>query len=150
MARTMVDVRVWHNTLEIRQQLVTEVCCDCAVVFAMPKNLYNRAQEDPTVHFYCPNGHSQHYTKDALAAARRERDAARRRAESAEAAVRAERANRKTAERQAAAFKGQATRIRKRIGNGTCPACHRHFTNVERHMGTQHPGYADALVTPSE
>jgi hypothetical protein len=148
MARTMVDVWVWHDDLSITQKLVTEVCSACAVVFAMPKELYDRAQDDPAVYFYCPNGHSQHYTRDQLAIARRERDAARKRADLAEATAKRQRERANAAERSASAYKGVATRMRKRIGRGVCPACNRHFNDVDRHMGTQHPGYAAAPVTP--
>lgn len=145
----MIDVRVYHDTLEIKQQLVTEVCSACAVVFAMPKALYDRAQDDPTVYFYCVNGHSQHYTHDKLAQARKERDLARRRADMAESTAKRQRERADSAERSASAYKGVATRQRNLATKGMCLAgCRRHFTNLQRHMETKHPGYADAPVTP--
>lgn len=41
-------------------------------------------------------------------------------------------------------YQGALTKIKKRIGNGTCPCCQRHFVNVERHMASKHPEYAGA------
>jgi RNase P subunit RPR2 len=145
----MIDARVWHDEVDSTVKLVVEICCNCAVPFAMPQTLRKRALADHSVSFYCPHGHSQHFVGKTEAELLADKLAlARRRAEMAEEAARSERLSRKTIERQAAAYKGQATRLRKRIGNGTCPACHRHFANVERHMDSKHPGYADAPVTP--
>ncbi|MBV6448554.1 hypothetical protein [Nitrosomonas sp.] len=41
---------------------------------------------------------------------------------------------RDAAERSARAYKGQATKIKRRVGRGVCPCCNRHFENLERHM----------------
>lgn len=30
-----------------------------------------------------------------------------------------------------------------RVKNGVCPCCTRHFTNLERHMASKHPGYGE-------
>jgi len=35
--------------------------------------------------------------------------------------------------------KGVLARERKRVGNGVCPCCSRHFVNLMRHMKTKHP-----------
>lgn len=43
-------------------QLVTETCCVCAVVFAMPAELMTKRREDQKT-FHCPNGHPQSYTQ---------------------------------------------------------------------------------------
>jgi hypothetical protein len=67
--------------------------------------------------------------------------------ESLSARLTHEQDQRRSAERSAAAFKGQATRLRKRIGHGVCPACHRTFRQVSDHMDRMHPGYADETVT---
>lgn len=39
------------------------------------------------------------------------------------------------------AYKGQVTRLKNRAAAGMCPCCNRHFTNLERHMGTKHPDF---------
>ena len=48
----------------------------------------------------------------------------------------------KHATRRMAAAKGELTKMKKRVGNGVCPCCNRQFVNLQRHMATQHPGYA--------
>jgi hypothetical protein len=59
-----------------------------------------------------------------------------------------EAAARKRAERRVMAYKGHLTRTKKRVGNGTCPCCHRHFKTLEAHMKTKHPEFATADVAP--
>lgn len=121
--------------------LVIETCCSCHMAFAMPADFQQQARNaGPAMMFYCPAGHQQHYTrsevqrlKDQLARAGTREQAARDQADASE--------------RSARAYKGHLTRARKRIGNGTCPCCNRHFANVEQHMRGQHPGYADAEAT---
>lgn len=44
-------------------------------------------------------------------------------------------------------YQGALTKVKKRVGKGTCPCCQRHFQNVQRHMATQHPEYATAPDT---
>lgn len=34
--------------------------------------------------------------------------------------------------------------MKKRTANGVCPCCTRSFTNLQRHMKSQHPDYVDA------
>jgi len=149
MSRVTVDARVWHDEVESTVKLVVEICCNCGIPFAIPKALRENALADHSVSFYCPRGHSQHFIgKTEEEKLRDQLAAASRRAEMAEGSARRQRERADSAERSASAYRGQATRMRKRIGNGVCPCCHRHFVNVERHMAGQHPGYADAPVTP--
>lgn len=49
--------------------------------------------------------------------------------------------------RQRDAQKGQVTRLKNRAAAGMCPCCNRHFTNLERHMGTKHPEFAKDVST---
>ena len=42
--------------------------------------------------------------------------------------------------------KGVLAKERKRVGNGICPCCNRSFSNLQRHMHTQHPDYGHADV----
>src|SRR5262249_46253386 len=115
------------SVLAYSGQLVIETCCECHMAFAMPADLQRQARESAAVWFYCPAGHKQHYAtsetqnlRDQLARAEQQRDYADTRA-------RAARDQADSAERSARAYKGHLTRARKRIGNGTCPACSRHF-----------------------
>jgi hypothetical protein len=51
------------------------------------------------------------------------------------------RADRDANRRQLSASRGQVTKIKNRVGNGVCPCCDRSFTNLRRHMSTQHPAW---------
>jgi hypothetical protein len=44
--------------------------------------------------------------------------------------------------RRAAAARGQVTKIKKRVANGSCPCCRQSFANLAAHMASQHPTYA--------
>lgn len=41
------------------------------------------------------------------------------------------------------ATRGVVTRIKNRIGKGVCPCCNHTFSDLHRHMLTQHPEFAD-------
>lgn len=57
------------KTIQVDVDLVTETCCNCGVLFAMPSDLQARLlQEAEKGSFYCPNGHSQHYLGKSLKA----------------------------------------------------------------------------------
>ncbi len=135
----MIRVDVTRADVSMTVSLQVLDCANCAVIFAVPDRLDKERREDGGG-FYCPNGHSLTYGESTL-------DKERERARQLEwdrdwfkDAERREREQRQSAERSAAAYKGQTTRLRKRAITGTCAFCHRHFANVERHVSTQHPG----------
>lgn len=111
-------------------ELVTESCTACGVIFAIPYDLRERLFKDGTT-FYCPNGHRLWFGKS-------EADKLRHRLDQTEAELERQRASTNGALLQLRAQKGHNTRLRKRIQNGVCPECHRHFENLERHMKTKH------------
>ena len=108
------------EVLLYQQRQVTEVCCNCGIVFSMPQEIRNLRYSDKGT-FFCPNGHSQHYVgeSDADKIARLAKDLARAKKE-------------RNAER--AARKRAAARIEK----GVCTKCNRTFQNVARHMASKH------------
>jgi hypothetical protein len=116
--------------------LKTIRCCACDLLFAVPQTWLDERQEDGRS-FCCPNGHQQHFTE-------RESERLRRQLKQAEAQVTHLRDQRDAAERSARAYRGQVTKIRKRVGNGVCPCCKRSFQNLGRHMVNQHPDFAHA------
>lgn len=119
-------------------QLYALVCCTCGVSFAMPEMLYDMARQDHNRWFWCPNGHTQHFTGQTAAEKLQEHlDTERRRSGRLAA-------ERDQVQARLRAQKGQNTKLRKRIANGVCPCCGRHFTNVERHIASQHPDFAKA------
>lgn len=119
-----------------------DTCCRCKSTMWLPAAVYAVARErQEEFTFYCSNGHAQHYTTgetetDKL---RRERDRLNQRLAEKDDDIRREREAREAAERQAAAARGQVTKIKKRVGNGVCPCCTRSFANLRRHMETKHP-----------
>lgn len=120
----------------------------CGISFALADEFIAARRKDHAT-FFCPNGHQRYFPQDNEAEklrkqVEREKENARfwrdRNQDSAEEARhQAARAN---------GYKGALTKTKKRISKGACPCCNRHFTNVERHMSTQHPEYAGP--TPEE
>lgn len=131
----------YANDVETTIKIRAINCCECGLTFGISATFEQFRREDKRS-FYCPNGHSQFFPgKTEAEIAQAERDAAR------ELAAR-ESNRRRLAEKEAAherrvaaAHKGWNTRIRNRIANGVCPCCNRSFTNVRRHMETQHPDF---------
>jgi hypothetical protein len=105
----------------------------------MERDFYNNRLNDHK-NFYCPNGHCQRFVGKTEAEELRERLHLER--------VRnmelREESNRIDARRRAA--KAQLTRLRRRIDNGTCPYCNRHFENVQRHISCKHKDASDGAA----
>ena len=106
-------------------------CCSCGVPFAAPSFFFEK-RRDTHEYFYCPNGHSQHFTAKT--------EAEKLKAELAEEQARHSRtlARLNTSERATK----KAERKLKRVARGVCQCCNRTFTNLARHMATQHPEVA--------
>jgi hypothetical protein len=128
-------IAISHN-----QVLATEICCNCHIAFAMPKELQDRRRTEGGT-FYCPNGHGQHYAKTENQKLREQLDRAnsdsqywRQRKVDADA-------QKEATERRLSAQKGQVTKLKRRITNGVCPCCSRSFSNLRRHMSSQHPDF---------
>jgi peptidoglycan hydrolase CwlO-like protein len=111
-------------------QLITETCCNCGVLFAMPKEMKDRFKREGG-DFYCPNGHGQHYTEPTVLKLKHQLD-------QKDATIERLVNNLDGTQRRLSAAKGQITKIKNRVHNGVCPECHRHFTNLEEHMKHEH------------
>lgn len=118
----------------------TLTCYRCGVAFAVPAHWVRQRREDKAS-FHCPNGHSQAFVQGEVdrLKAELERERAARQREIEATKHQRQRADRE--ERRRIALKGQLTKVKKRVQNGVCPCCKRHFTNLERHMHTKHPGF---------
>jgi hypothetical protein len=46
-------------------------------------------------------------------------------------------------------LKSQLTKVKKRIGHGTCPCCNRSFEDLRRHMESKHPEFKEPLQEPA-
>lgn len=130
------------TTFEQAVTLATVACCNCGVVFAMPADLRAKRVADKET-FWCPNGHSQHFTgtSDADRAKKAERDLAQMRdvAESHRKMASHNAALALAAEDALKAEKAEAARLAKRAKAGVCPCCNRTFRQLALHMKKQHP-----------
>ena len=111
-------------------------CPSCGIAYAVPEAFEVRRRADGKS-FYCPNGHIATYG---------ETDIDRMRAQ-----LEAQRALKVQAENRACVIADQLKRseaakrkLSKRLEAGVCPVagCKRHFTNLQRHIETEHLGQA--------
>lgn len=128
------------DTLNYSGTLSVETCW-CGMRHAVPQELadFQRRQHnngEKPHGIYCPLGHVWVPSGKGHAQIEREKR------EAIEARYQALRDQLHAEERSHSATKGQLTKAKKRIGKGVCPCCNRHFTNVERHMASQHPEVA--------
>ena len=123
-------------TTTIVQSLILETtsCIACGMVFAVPQDWLAARRKDGQG-FHCPGGHSLVFTVT-------ENDKLRRQVKQLEASRQAARDQAEAAERSNAALRGVITKTKKRVANGACPCCRRHFANLQGHMATKHPDYA--------
>jgi hypothetical protein len=121
-------------------------CGTCGIAFAMPQSLYDHCFKEGGF-WHCPMGHMRGWEEGQKA--RDEKDLkqqlarAAKRLEEAETQTREWREWGEQQDRRLSAAKGQMTKLKKRVHNGACPVCNRHFTNLERHMHGQHPDFAE-------
>lgn len=130
-------------TLEHTDTLVVHECPSCFVLHAIPQDMHDRRLADGK-DVWCPNGHRWVFTDPEVDRLKRKLKAAEQSRDAAQARATHEADQRKAAERSAAAYKGQATRLRTRAAAGVCPAgCHRAFQNLARHMASKHPDFSE-------
>lgn len=121
-------------------------CCKCGTEMSIPEELYQaalRSRGPKGIHFYCAYGHSQHYTEGETEEQklRRERDRLKQHLAEKDDEIRRQMDRREESERSAAAYKGQATKLRNRAKNGVCPCCNRSFANLAAHIRSKHPDF---------
>lgn len=131
------------NTILIYGQSHTVwTCKTCGVVATCPTDLYDQQRKSGGYHS-CPNGHQWGWSKTDSEdeRVRRERDRLKQQLAQKDDEIRRQRQAREVAERQAAARKGQFTRLKNRAAAGVCPCCNRTVSQMAKHMATKHPGY---------
>lgn len=126
-------------TVDRQIHLVAMHCGECDITFAVPDS-FKEERLNSGQAWYCPNGHGRVFKET-------EADRLRRRLRSLEATNTHLEDQRAAAERQARAYKGHATRLKKRAAAGVCPCCDRSFQNVARHMASQHPDFVEKAKT---
>lgn len=119
-------------------------CYRCHAPLYLPRELYEAAKRSPAISFFCAYGHEAHYPAGETEAdkLRRERDRLAQRIAERDDEIKRQREMREQTERQLAATRGVVTRIKNRVGHGVCPCCNRSFTNVARHMASEHPTWS--------
>jgi hypothetical protein len=114
--------------------------CWCGIRFGVPSELAREAY-DRAHRIFCPLGHSCTWQET-------EEKRLRRQIKLLEQTQTVLNARLDTTERSRRAYKGQVSNLKKRVTAGLCPfGCRRHFTNLERHVETQHAG-AELPGTP--
>ena len=121
-----------------------QLCCsECGIIYFFPERWCDKAADNHKG-WKCPNGHGQVFRESEKDELRRERDRLKQRLAQKDDDIRHALDDAQHERRRAATFKGHLTKAKKRIGKGTCPCCNRHFENLERHMASKHPQYAEA------
>lgn len=133
---------------------LTTTTCWCGIQYAIPSELHAHVQSQHRDGLrqqviYCPLGHTWTFAgksevekvREALEQAQREKIWAQNRADR-------ECRDRQSAERTASAYKGQATKARKRAAAAVCPVegCNRSFVQIRRHLSAKHPGYVESVT----
>ena len=121
--------------------IVAMQCPVCGLVYGLDQGFREKRLEDGR-DWHCPNGHCLAFTDSEVDRLRQRLEQQKRWTDGARAQATHERDQRRAAERSARAYKGQVTKIRRRVGNGVCPCCNRSFADLGRHMAGQHPDYA--------
>jgi chromosome segregation ATPase len=128
-------------TIEIALEHIT--CANCGMVFTFDGDLLEKRRRDHQT-FYCPSGHHNYFPGESdLEQLERKLKEAQLEIKRAEYRAQSAQLERKEAQQQLSATRGQMTKLKKRIANGVCPCCRRSFVNMQRHMTTKHPEYAE-------
>ena len=101
-------------------------CPNCAVVYAITKELEARRRDDGAT-VYCPNGHTITFSDSIRARNRRLKI---KLTEARERSVQLENDLMDAAK--------EAKRLKRRAKAGVCSECHRTFQNVAKHMKSKH------------
>jgi hypothetical protein len=115
-------------TLQTSLELI--ICGKCGIEFAVPEYWRTKRLQDHH-DFYCPNGHGQHFIVET------EADKLRKELNQQIQSHDQTLAKLRDAEEQ-------ARKLERRLKHGVCPCCRRTFTNLQRHMKTEHPEYGPA------
>ena len=121
--------------LKFESQLSVKYCPTCSMAYAAPPRFFEEKERTGQT-FYCPAGHSIWFKDN-------ETDRLRKQLEKEKSNTEWYKGRTNNLEKQLSAQKGQTTKLKKRIANGICPCCKRSFSNLHRHMKSQHPDYAD-------
>jgi hypothetical protein len=139
MAETMLNQeRIVYG---IMVTMETVICCECSVPFAMPQQLKQHLK-DTGNSFYCPNGHSQHYTRSTVQKLKDEIAEKERALEWKGRQLKSMQERNQHLGNVVRVTKGHVTKQKnklKRVAEGVCPCCDKTFKDLAEHMRTKHP-----------
>jgi hypothetical protein len=115
-------------------------CCECLTNFSMEDRIYNQRLKDGKW-FYCPLGHSQHFTDTEFSRLKKEAEQLKKDHQSLQSRLKWAESDLHYEKRSHAATKGMLTKTKNRVAHGVCPCCNRTFKQLARHMAGQHPEY---------
>lgn len=125
--------------------LVAEECCNCGIVFGLPKD-FRQNRIDDKRNFCCPNGHQQAYIgneasrlRDELANTKAKLDQEKALVETYSRSLNDERKASAQKDRRINGYKGVVARTQRRVSKGRCPCCSTVFKNLKEHMTAEHP-----------
>lgn len=121
-------------TLSSYEQYEFRCCPRCGIEYAAPMTFMEECRKDPAIFFYCPNGHSRHFSESEADKLRKERDRLTQRLAQKDDEIR-------DLENRRRAAISQVTKLKNRVGHGICPCCNRTFENLQRHMTSKHPTF---------
>ncbi len=124
-----------------RVTFAVKTCGKCGIHYGVPSDFMDHRKIDGAT-WYCPNGHPWVVAKTKVQELEEQVAQESKRREEAVDRANRQRERAIAAERTTIAYRGHLTRVKKRIGNGACPCCNRHFKNVEHHMKSKHPTYS--------
>lgn len=129
------------STFVETQTLVTETCCKCGVLFAMPSTWQAHFKKNHKS-FFCPAGHGQHYTQECEEE-RLKRHVAQLQTfiEHKDARIQEVINQRESLKHQRDGMKGALRKVSVRVKNGVCPCCKRTFSCLADHMASKHPEF---------
>ncbi len=119
-------------------------CCVCGTPFCMESQLNERRHSDGKL-FYCPNGHDQLYREtDAVKLRKANEEIERQKQKIVKEQERTQfwQQEKRKADKATSAYKGQVTKIKRRVNAGVCPCCNRTFSNLAAHIKTKHKDFS--------
>ena len=130
------------TTFETVTELTTIHCGCCGGTYAINER-YRQQKSDTGGYWHCP------YCEKSWGYGKSQIEQLKEQVAEKDRVIAAERARhdqtlaaKKEIEESLIAQRGVTTRIKNRVAKGVCPCCKRHFTNLHRHMESQHPEFS--------
>lgn len=124
--------------LKVTKNFTEKVCGTCGVYFFIPDVIEDECHRTGRC-WYCPNGHGRHYTESIEQKLQKEI----RLRKDAEWKAQRLRNERNEAQKLVKARDEGIRKMKIRSALGVCPCCKRHFDDLESHMASKHPDYAE-------